>query len=191
MLKLTWGKTLPPSISIVKVMGQILLFIFVKQVAKGKTLSFYCFYTISNSQSTDDKAPSFLSIESKYFSLYLKTVEFLWFANKLLSLHNLYRCEEECCVWVPFFSHVCICSLLSYTEWCKIPWHYRWCVQRHVKWFAAHVMQSYKSVKTCVFSYVTNCIHLLSCYFCFQYFFVKSTLIVSWSVIWELLSFDR
>jgi len=34
-------------------------------------------------------------------------------------------------------------------------------VQRSVKWFAPHIMQSYKSVETCVFSYITNCVHVL------------------------------
>jgi len=34
-------------------------------------------------------------------------------------------------------------------------------VQRSVKWFAPLIMQFYKSVETCVFSYITNCVHVL------------------------------
>jgi len=85
LLRFIWGKILSPRNSEVKDMGQILFSIITEQVAKGRILFFYCFYNISNSYGTDDEAPSFFKWEFKYsyivkYSVYLNTVEYLWFA---------------------------------------------------------------------------------------------------------------
>lgn len=121
-------------------------------------------------------------MESEYFSLCLNTVEFLWFADYLADIISIAVKKS-----VVFRYHFFTCMLMhSFVIYRVVQNHLTLevtCVQRSVKWFALLIMQSDKSMETCAFSYITNCIHLLSCYFCSHYFSVKLTLIVSQSMI--------